>query len=173
LYRREKEAIVATMQEKFKDTPMAVLTKFTGLNVQQMTTLRRELRDVGAEYMVVKNTLLRLAAKDTGMALLSDHFRGPIAIALWGGDPVAVVKVMTEFSQEYPAFEIRAGLLEGHVLTPEQVKRLASLPSREVLIAQLLSMLQALPTRLVRALNAPLQKLVWTVNAIKETKGQS
>jgi len=161
------------MQEKFKNAPMAALTKFTGLNVEQVTTLRRELRGAGAEYMVVKNTLLRLAAKDTDMELLSDHFHGPIAVALWGGDPVAVVKIMTEFSQEYPAFEIKAGLLEGHVLTPEQVKRLASLPSKEVLIAQLLSLLQAVPTRLVRAINAPLQKLGWVLNAIKETREQS
>lgn len=173
MYRREKEAVVATMQEKFKSMPMAVLTKFTGLNVQQVTTLRRELRGAGAEYMVVKNTLLRLAAKNTDLELLSDHFRGPIAVALWGGDPVAVVKVMTEFSQEYPAFEIKAGVLEGHVLTPEQVKKLASLPSKEVLIAQLLSILQAVPTRFVRVINAPLQKLAWVLNAIKEKREQS
>lgn len=170
MQRKEKEALVAHLHERFKEAKAAILTDFTGLNVEQITHLRRTLRKNAAEYTVVKNTLLRRASQDTDIELLAEHFVGPIAIALAYEDPVAPAKILTEFSKEQPILEVKAGLVTGMVLTPQDIKALASLPSREVLLAKLLSLLKFPHTRLVQVLNNPVQSLVSTLAGVKETK---
>lgn len=167
---KEKEALVAHLHEKFKEAKAAILTDFTGLNVAQITRLRRTLKKSAAEYTVVKNTLLRRASQDTDIELLVEHFIGPIAIALAYEDPVAPAKILTEFSKEQPAMEVKAGVVTGTVLTPQDIKALASLPSREVLVAKLLSLLTFPYTRLVQVLNNPVQGLVSILDGVTKTK---
>jgi large subunit ribosomal protein L10 len=170
LDRAQKEAVVAELHDRLKGSKVAILTKFTGLNVEQATQLRRQLREVGVEYRVVKNTLLRLAAKETEAEQLTDHFFGPNGVALSAEDPVTSAKVLTKFSEEHPALEIKAALVEGQVIAPEAVKSLASLPSRDVLLGKLAGLLQALPSQLVRVLNSPLQQLAGVLQAIQQAK---
>ena len=170
MQRREKEALVANLHEKFKGAKSAILTDFTGLNVEQITQLRRTLNKSSAEYKVVKNTLLRRASHDTDIELLAEYFVGPIAIALAYEDPVATAKILMEFSKMQPALVIKAGMVTGTVMTSNDIKALATLPGREVLLAKLVSVLKALPTRLVQTLNNPIQGVVATLDAVKRTK---
>lgn len=170
MQRREKEALVANFHEKFKEAKSAILTDFTGLNVEQITHLRRTLKKSAVDYTVIKNTLLRRASQDTDIELLTEHFVGPIAIALAYEDPVVPAKILTEFSKEQPALEVKAGVITGTVLTPQDIKALASLPSREVLLAKFLSVLKAVPTRFVQVLNNPMQGLVSVLDGITKTK---
>ncbi len=170
MQKREKEALVADLHEKFKEAKAAILTDFTGLNVEQITQLRRTLKKSAVEYKVVKNTLLRRASQDTDIELLAEHFVGPIAIALAYEDPVAPAKILLEFSKMQPALEIKAGMVTGTVMTLKDIKALASLPSKEVLVATFLSLLKAIPTRLVRTLNNPIQRLVLVLDSVKRAK---
>ena len=170
MQRKEKEALVAQLHEKFKEAKAAILTDFTGLNVEQITHLRRTLKESATEYTVVKNTLLRRASQNTDIELLAEYFVGPLAIALAYEDPVASAKILTEFSKEQPVLEVKAGVITGTVLTPQDIKALASLPSREVLLAKLLSLLKALPTRLVQALNSPVQGFISILDGVTKTK---
>lgn len=170
MQRREKEALVTDLHEKLKEAKAAILTDFTGLNVEQITQLRRTLKKSAVDYTVVKNTLLRRASQDTEIALLTEYFVGPIAIALAYEDPLAPAKILTEFSKAQPALEIKAGMMTGTVMTPKDIQVLASLPSKEVLVAKFVSLLKAIPTRFVQALNTPLQKLVSTLDSVKKAK---
>jgi len=171
--RREKEAVVADLHKRFKEAKAAILTDFTGLNVEQITQLRRTLKENAVDYTVVKNTLLRRASQDTEIALLTEHFVGPIAIALAYEDPLAPAKILMEFSKAQPALEIKAGMVTGAVITPKDIQRLASLPSREVLLAKFVWLLKAVPTRLVQTLNNPIQRLVSLMDNVKKAKEKS
>jgi large subunit ribosomal protein L10 len=170
LQRREKDALVADLHEKFKEARAAILTDYTGLNVEQITQLRRSLKKSSVEYKVVKNTLLRRASHNTDVGLLSEHFVGPIAIALAYEDPLAPAKILLEFSKVQPALEIKAGMVTGTVMTLKDIKALATLPSREVLLAKFLSELKVLPVRLVQTLNNPLQSFLTILDNIKRAK---
>ena len=170
MQRKEKEAVVADLHNRFKEAKAAILTDFTGLNVEQITKLRRTLKENTVDYTVVKNTLLRRASQDTEIALLTEHFVGPIAIALAYEDPVAPAKILMEFSKAQPALEIKAGMVTGTVMTPKEIRALASLPSREVLLATLVSLLKSVHTRLVRTLNNPIQRLVSVLDNVKKVK---
>ncbi|MBN1256058.1 MAG: 50S ribosomal protein L10 [Deltaproteobacteria bacterium] len=170
MQRREKEALVTDIHEKLKEAKAAILTDFTGLNVQQITQLRRTLKKSAVEYKVVKNTLLRRASQNTDIEKLTEHVVGPIAIALAYEDPVAPAKILIEFSKAQPALEIKAGMVTGIVMTPKDIKTLASLPSKEVLVAKFISLLKTYPTRFVRALNTPLQRFISTLDSVKKAK---
>jgi large subunit ribosomal protein L10 len=171
--RKEKEAVVADLHNRFKEAKAAILTDFTGLNVEQITQLRRKLKENAVDYTVVKNTLLRRASQDTEIALLTEYFVGPIAIALAYEDPLAPAKILMEFSKAQPALEIKGGMVTGAVITPKDIQRLASLPSREVLLAKFVWLLKAVPTRLVQTLNNPIQNLVSILDNVKKAKQKS
>ena len=168
----EKQAIVGELKEKLSNTKGAVLTNYRGLNVAQDTKLRRKLRDAGVEYRVIKNTMTRIAAKEVGIEGLDQYLEGPTAIAMSAVDPVAPAKILSEFIKEnkLQALEIKAGLVEGKVIDVAGVKALASLPPREVLIAQLLGTLQAPITGFVRVLNGIPSNLVYALEAIRKQK---
>lgn len=170
MQRREKEALVTDLHEKLKEAKAAILTDFTGLNVEQITQLRRTLKKSAVEYKVVKNTLLRRASHDTDVERLAEHFVGPIAIALAFEDPLAPARILLEFSKAQPTLEIKAGMVTGTVMTPKDIRALASLPSKEILLAKLLSLFKAIPTRLVQTLNNPLQGLVLIVDHVKRAR---
>ena len=170
LSRVMKEQIVSELHGKFQKAQVAILTDYCGLNVEEINRLRKELRTEQVEYRVVKNTILRLAAKGTDFELLNDHFEGPSAIAMSYDEQKAPAEVLTKFIKGCPKLEIKAGVLEGKIMTPKQVKLLAELPSRDVLLAQMLSSLVSNHRGLVGVLNGILLNFLNTLEAIREKK---
>lgn len=166
----EKEQIVHELKDKFLKSKVVIVTDYQGLDVSTINELRRKLRTAGIEYRVAKNTLLIRASEGTEISLIKDKFKGPSAVALGYEDPVAPAKVLTEFADQNNKLEIKIGVLKGKVLELKDIKALATLPSREILLAQLFSVMQGTPASLVRALNQLPAKLVYVLNAIKEKK---
>lgn len=171
LRRVQKQEVVANLREKLARAQLGVLTEFKGLKVADITALRRSLKEAGGELQVVKNTLLKLAAADTYAAALEEHLKGPTAIALSFGDPVALAKVLAQFAKEKPDnLRIKAGVLGQAVLSAQEVVELSKLPAREVLLAQLLGTLQSVPASLVNVLAAVIRKFLYVLKAIEEKR---
>jgi large subunit ribosomal protein L10 len=170
LDRNSKEALVAELAGQLASAKAAFLADYRGLNVEKVTQLRRDLRGSGAEYRVVKNTLLRLAAKGTSIECMSDLLEGPTAVAIVPQDPVAPAKVMSEFAKANAKFALKGGALGGKVLSADDVRALADLPSREVLLAKMLGSLNAPTTNFVGVLAAIPRSLVQVLAAIQEKK---
>jgi large subunit ribosomal protein L10 len=147
-----------------------VVAEYRGMKVSEMTALRRKLREVNAEFRVVKNTLIRRAAEGTPFGELSGHFKGPTAVAFSHGDPVALAKAMKEYAAASPKVTLRAGYLDGKALTAAEVQALADVPSRQVLLSRLVGGLSSPLTRLVRALSDPQRKLVYVLESIRKQK---
>ena len=148
----------------------AVVAEYRGLKVSEITALRKKLRAIDAEVRVVKNTLIRRAAEGTPFGDLSVHFTGPTAVAFSHGDPVAMAKVMKEFAAASPKVTLRAGFVEGRVLSSKDVETLASVPSREILLSRLVGGLASPITRLAQAFSGPPRKLVYVLEAIRKQK---
>lgn len=168
--RPEKEKKVQDLTEKFRSAKAVYLTDFTGLDVIKATELRKKLREASVEYRVVKNTLAQLAAKNAGCDLLLDYLTGPTGLAFGIKDPIIPAKILTEFSKDNEKLRVKVGLMEGRIYDPREVKQLASLPSREELLAQVLSGLQSPISGFVGVLGGLLQKLVGTLDAIAKQK---
>jgi len=166
----QKKKIVEELHDKFKQAKVAILTDYKGLNVTAINDLRRKLEEAEIEYKVVKNTLLRRASDNTDVAMIRNDFVGPSAIALSYEDPVAPAKVLKKFSEENEKLEIKCGVMDGKVLDLGAIKALSDLPSRDILLSQVLSAMNAVPTSLVRALADVPRRLVNVVNAIKDQK---
>ena len=165
-----KEQVVAELAQKLASAKASFLADYRGLNVEQVNKLRGELRGAGVEYQVAKNTLLKLAAKGTSAECLNDHLAGPTAIAIATGDPVAPAKILAEFAKTNPKFELKAGALDGKLLNVDEIKALAELPSREVLLAKMLGSLNAPVTNFVGVLAAIPRSLVQVLAAIQDKK---
>ncbi|MBX5476398.1 MAG: 50S ribosomal protein L10 [Clostridia bacterium] len=168
--RELKEARVAEIKEKLERAPAAVLADFRGLTVADDTELRRRLRAAGVEYSVVKNTLLGLAAKQAGITGLEPHLEGPTAIAFSFSDATAAARELSAFAKDHQQLQIKAGILEGRVVSAAEVKALADLPPREVLLAKVLAGIQAPLTQLAVVLAAPLRGFVTAANALREQR---
>lgn len=153
--RPEKVAVVDEVRERFNSSSGAILTEYRGLKVSEMADLRRSLRAAGGEYRVYKNTLVRFAVADLGLAELDAMLTGPTAIAFVDGDAAAVAKALRDYSRTNPNLVIKGGLLGGSILTPQGAGALADLPSREVLLA-----------RFAGGLAAPLQKMAGLLQAL-------
>jgi len=169
----QKKIIVKDLQEKFSKKKILIVTDYKGLNVQDVNSLRRRLREGGIEYKVVKNSLLVRACKDTDVEMLKDYFTGPSAIALSYDDPVAPAKLLTEFAKENKKLEIKVGVMNGKVLDLSKIYELSSLPSHEVILGQLLSVMNGVPSSLVRALGDVPRKMLNLLQAIKEQKEEA
>lgn len=167
-----KQAIVAELQEKLSSAKGAVFVDYRGLTVAQDTKLRRQLREAGVEYRVVKNTMTRIAAQEAGLEGLDVHLEGPTAMAVSALDPVAPAKIITEFVKEHKlqTLSVKAGLVEGRVIDEKGVKALASLPSREVLVAQVLAGMQSPIVGLVNVLQGSIRNLVYALDAVRQQK---
>lgn len=165
-----KKQLVVDMQDKLKRAKAAFLADFRGMNVEQASRLRDELRKVAVEYKVVKNTLLELASRGTDVEPLATHYKGPTAIALTYDDPVAAAKVLSRFAKEIEAFNLKAGVLGNKPLSVADIQALADLPSREVLIAKLLGTLNAPVTNFVGVLAAVPGSFVRALDAIRAQK---
>lgn len=168
--RDNKEQLVSDLAQKLAAAKASFLADYRGLNVEQVNKLRNELRGAGAEYQVVKNTLLRLAAKGTASECLDPYLAGPTAIAIAPTDPVAPAKVLAEFAKANAKFELKGGALEGKVLSIADIQALAELPSREVLLAKLLGSLNAPASNFVGVLAAIPRSLVQVLAAIQDKK---
>lgn len=153
--RPEKVAVVAEVRERFASADAALLTEYRGLSVTELATLRRTLREGGAEYKVYKNTLVRRAADEAGLADLQPLLTGPTAIAFVSGDAAVAAKTLRDFARTAPALIIKGGLLGTRFLSPADTSALAELPSRDVLLA-----------RLAGGLAAPMQKFAGLLQAL-------
>ncbi len=168
--KQSKADLVAEFAAKLKVTKAAFLADYRGLDVEQANELRNKLRAVGVEYRVVKNTLLRLAAKDTDSVCLDEYLNGPTAIALVSDDPVAPAKALVEFAKKNNIFELKAGMLDGKLLGVADIKALAELPSREELLAKMLGSMSAPATNFVGVLAAVPRTFVQVLAAIRDQK---
>ena len=170
--RPEKVEQVELLTEKLKKAKVAVLTDYRGLTVSQLQDLRARLRAQEVEYRVIKNTLARRAAVEAGHDDFQEVLKGPVAIA-FGYDELGVpARLLSEYARQTRLkLEIVGGLVEGRVMGPDQVRQIAELPSREVLLAQLLGTLQSPVAQLVGAIQAPVQELVGLLEAYKEKLG--
>ncbi len=157
----QKKAQVASLVEKIKNSPAGVLVDYKGINVADDTALRKELRESGVEYSVVKNTMLKFAAQEVGFDGMIEHLNGTTAIAIASEDVVAPAKILAKFAKDHDNFSIKTGFLEGAVVPVSKIEELAKLPSKEVLIAQTLY-----------SFNYPIMQLAIALNAIAE-KGEA
>ncbi|MDD5760145.1 MAG: 50S ribosomal protein L10 [Desulfobulbaceae bacterium] len=170
--REEKVSVVEELSDKFAKASIAVVSDYRGLTVSEFEQLRIALKKCDSEVKVAKNTLLRKATQSTEFASLSDHFKGTTAVTLAYGDPVSPAKAIVEFAKGHAKLSIKSAVLGGKVLSLDDLTALSTLPSRDVLLGQLLSVMQAVPTSFVRVLNAIPQKLVYALQAISEKKDQ-
>jgi large subunit ribosomal protein L10 len=170
LDRRTKEQIVSELQGKLKEAKLGVLTSFSGMNVVKMEALRNALRKSNAELKVVKNTLLGIASKETDFSILADHFKWPVAVVLSHKDPVGPTKVLVDFAKKNPELEIKVGVLDGKLLSKSDLGALAELPSREVLLGKLVSVMAAVPTSFVTVLSGVPRSFVQVLNAYCDKK---
>lgn len=170
MIRAEKEMVVKEVTDIFEKARGVFITDFQGLNVEKMGELRRKCREVSVEYVVVKNTLAKIAARNSGWDKLEPHFQGPSAIAYSYEDPSAPARVITEFAKENEKPEIKVSIFEGNFYGPETIKEIATLPSKEVLLARLVTGLNSPIQGLTDRLHGLLQKFVMTIDAIRQNK---
>ena len=153
--KEEKKGTIDELHEKFVRAKSAVITGYSGINVEQITELRAKLREAKVEYRVVKNTLARKASEGTGLEPLKDYFIGPVGIALGYDDVVAPAKVLSEFSKKQEKLQLKVGVLDGKLLKQADIRALASLPSLNSLRGKIIGLLQAPASRMVGVLAAP------------------
>ncbi|MEV5594840.1 50S ribosomal protein L10 [Streptomyces sp. NPDC052496] len=163
--RPDKVAAVEEITEKLRNSNAAVVTAYTGLSVAQLKQLRRSLGD-NAQYRVVKNTLTKIAANEAGITL-DEHLKGSTAVAFVTGDPVEAAKGLRDFAKENPSLVIKGGVLEGKALSADEIKKLADLESREVLLAKLAGGMKASMAKAAATFQAPLTKMVRTAEALR------
>ena len=171
LKRSQKEALVEQLKDRFSRAVSVTLVNFPGLTVSQINELRTRLRDVQGELKVSKNTLFRIAVTGTESEPLLESFQGPNAAVFAYEDPVQVAKVLIDFAKDNEALHVKNGVLNGRLVDAEGIEALSKLPAREVLLAQMLSVLVATPTSLVRVLSGVPRKLLYALRAIEEQKG--
>ncbi|EGL17092.1 MULTISPECIES: 50S ribosomal protein L10 [Paenibacillus] len=154
----EKEQIVSDLSEKLRASSCTIVTDYRGLNVAQVTELRKQLREAGVEFQVLKNSMVRRATATAELTELDAHLTGPTAIAFSKDDVVAAAKILNNFAKKNESLSIKAGVVEGKVVDVAQIKALADLPSREGLLSMLLSVLQAPVRNFALAVKAVAEK---------------
>jgi large subunit ribosomal protein L10 len=171
--RAEKTASIDSLQHDMGRASLTVVAEYRGLTAGQLNNLRAAVRKVDGRFRVAKNSLAKRAVGDGANAGVAALMRGPVAMILAFDDPVAVAKVAVKFAADLPKLEIKGGVLAGQVLKAQGVQALADLPPREVILAQLLGLLQAPATHLVRLLNEPASRVARLVDAVaKQREGQ-
>lgn len=171
--RDEKATVVEELNEKFARAKLAIVSDYQGMPVSVLEGLRRELKKNNAEIRVAKNTLLRRAVAGTSFEGIVDSCKGTTAVTMSYEDPVAPAKVVVDFAKSNPKLGIRIACLDGKNLSFDEIVALSSLPSREILLARLLSVMNGVPTSFVRVLNGVPCKLLYALNAIGTQKGQA
>lgn len=171
--RPEKEATVSEMKEKFSKAVGVVLADYRGLNVGEVTALRKKLRESNVEYRVVKNTLSALAAKEAKIDGLDPMLEGPTAYAFGYEDPVAPAKILAEFAKSHKNLELKGGLLNGEVISLDKVKALADLPGKNELLARVIGSMNAPVTNFARLLGAPIRNLGYALEALRASRAEA
>ncbi|MDH7579074.1 MAG: 50S ribosomal protein L10 [Bacillota bacterium] len=166
----EKKKVVAELEAKLKSSRAAIFTDYRGLNVAEANQLRRSFREAGSEIRVVKNTLIQLAVKQGGFEGVDQFLTGPTAVAFDFRDPVVPARLLIDFAKTNRKLEIKGGLIEGRVAGSKEIKYLADLPSRDVLISQVVRGIASPLAGLSSVLQGPLRKLVYALKAIQEQK---
>ena len=169
----QKVAVVEELSRDLASSKGVYLADFTGLSVERVTQLRRAIRKSRSRFVVAKNTLAKRAIKGSPLEPLSEHFRGPTGIAYSLEDPVAPAKVLTDFGKENEGFTIKVAYVQGAVLSSQQIGAIASLPPKEVLIAQAIGIVQSPMRGLVTVLNGVLTGLVVALEEIRKKKDAS
>jgi large subunit ribosomal protein L10 len=170
--RSDKVAAVAELADRFSNSAGVVLTEYRGLSVKALIQLRRSLGD-DASYAVSKNTLTTIAAREAGLDAIEEQLVGPTAIAFINGDPVVVAKGLRDFARANPQLVIKGGVLDGKFLTPDEVRRLADLESREVLLAKVAGALQGVLQQAVSLVAAPLSQAARLFAALEQAAGEN
>ena len=172
MIRADKVKLVEEMNTAFAATPHFVLTRFSGLTVNQVNDLRGKISGAGGTYRVIKNRLAKRAAEGTAVAALRDQFEGPCALLAHESDPVVLAKVLSEFIKDNPQIEMHAGVIDGtQVLDTAGLKQLSTLPGLPELRAQLLAMIQTPATTLVRLIGTPGTQIARVLDARREAMG--
>lgn len=171
--RDEKAAIVAELNDSFSRAKFSVVADYCGLTVSDLEKIRRDLRETSSEIRIAKNTLLKRAVTDTSCESLTEEFTGTTAIVMSYDDPVGPAKVLTKCAEDYEKFQLRSAVLEGEKITVDDLVALSKLPAKEVLLGQLLSVMNGVPTAFVRVLSAVPQNLLYGLQAIKDQKEQA
>lgn len=167
---RAKTQNIEEIKEKINKAQSVVLVDYRGLNVEQLTDLRSKYREAGVEYKVYKNTMMRFAFKDSGLEDFNEFLKGPSAVAFGYEEPVQAAKVTSDFAKANNKLEIKAGIVDGKIIDVQGVKDLASLPSREVLIAQVLGGFNGPIQGFTNVLQGTIRSLAIVLNAIAEEK---
>lgn len=170
MLRQEKEAVIADVAELLQGSETMFVSDYRGLTVAQLSELRGKLRESGAKFRIVKNTLGGIAAERAGRAELSPLLSGPTAVTFCGDDMVGAAKALAEFGKTHPQLAVRGGLLEASFIDAEGVKALASLPPRDVLIAQVVGTMAAPMTGLVTVLQGTVSGFVRALNQVAQQK---
>lgn len=163
-----KKQVVKEIKDKVDKAQGIVLVDYRGLNVAELTEFRQNCREAGVDYKVYKNTMMRFAFKDAGLEEFNEYLTGPNAVAFGFEDPITAAKVTQEFAKDHDKLEIKVGMVDGKIIDIEEIKNLASLPSREVLIAQALGGLNAPISGFANVLQGTIRNLVYALNGVKE-----
>ena len=159
--RQLKEARVAEIKEKLEKAQSVVLASYQGLTVEEDTELRKSLREAGVEYKVYKNTLVTIAAKELGLEGIVEYLEGPVSMAFGYEDVTVAARVLNDFAKDHKKLELKAGIVEGEIYDEAKIKQLATIPSKEVLIAKLLG-----------SIKSPIASFARVINAIAESKAE-
>ena len=171
--RSGKAVIIEAVKARAEKASFAVITDFKGMTVEELTNLRVSLRNAGGEYLVVKNTLARIALTDGTHDAIKDNFHDNCGVAFGFDDPVAVAKALSDFAKQSKLFELRCASLDGKALDAAQIDALAKLPSREQLLGHLLGTMNAVPTNFVSLFANVLRGLLYALKGIEEQKANA
>jgi large subunit ribosomal protein L10 len=167
----KKSAEIDLLVDRFERAELAIVADYRGLSVSQMQDLRGRLRPVESEFRVAKNTLVRIAAERAGIEGLEEHLEGPTAVLFAFGDVVAPAKAIADFARSSRILQVKAGLMNGQVMSADDVEALSSLPPREELLGKLVGMLASPMARTVGVLSGPSRSMAYLVNARIESRG--
>ncbi len=172
MLKTEKEKTVQELKEKLSLTQSLILTDFRGLNVEDISRLRRNLRNSGAEYRITKNTMIRMAVQESEFDAIIDYLKGPTGLIFSYQDPISPAKVLYEFLQKSGKPKVKTIWMEGKLFGENQLKRLATLPPKEVVLALIVTSLNAPLSNFVGTLQGMLRNLIGVIDAIKEAQSK-
>lgn len=170
LKKEEKNNLIADLKERFKKANTVVFTDYKGLTVAELFDLRRLLHSSSIEYKVVKNTLARAASSDTPVAVAGETFKGPVGVVIGYKDPVSVAKKVFEYVKKNEKLKVSGGVVEGKLYGKDEIKSLAALPPREVMLSMIAGLMQAPATKMARALSATVSTFAYAAQNLKTKK---